>query len=193
VADLEQVRMLADPLRLKLLGAFGQTPRTTKQVAGILGEKPTKLYHHVEALQRAGLIELKETRPNRGTVEKYYQAVATRFEVPASLFALEVPGAEPSASPRGMLDSILESTRRELLDSLPEVAPADGAERQRALVARMIIDGPPERIDRLRSELIDWMEKWRAEEGEGSKAGEEGAQRYGLTVAFYPLRRPSGE
>ena len=34
---------------------FAEAPRTTKQVAELLGEPPTRLYHHVAALERAGL------------------------------------------------------------------------------------------------------------------------------------------
>src|SRR5271156_1950475 len=84
VKDLRQIRALADPLRQRILGALMSTPRTTKQVAEILGEKPTKLYHHVEALEKAGLVRLTETRPVRGTVERYFQAVATQFQVAGS-------------------------------------------------------------------------------------------------------------
>src|SRR5262249_15887077 len=63
VTDLGQLQALADPLRLRILGALTSEPRTTKQVADLLGEKHNKLYYHVEALERAGLIQLKETRP----------------------------------------------------------------------------------------------------------------------------------
>ena len=65
IRDLAQLKVLADPLRVRILEALCEQPRTTKQVAERLGEKPTKLYHHVEALDRAGLIELHSTRPNR--------------------------------------------------------------------------------------------------------------------------------
>src|ERR1051326_7711550 len=71
---LDQVRALAHPLRLRLLELFARQPRTAKQAAEVLGEPPTRLYHHVAALERAGLIRLKETRQNRGTTEKYYEA-----------------------------------------------------------------------------------------------------------------------
>ena len=37
---LEQIKVLADPLRIRILEAFGEE-RTTKQVADLLGEKPT--------------------------------------------------------------------------------------------------------------------------------------------------------
>ena len=76
---LEQVRALSHPLRLRLLELFAASPRTTKQAAVALGEAPTRLYHHVAALERAGLIRLRETRQNRGTTEKYFEAVSRRI------------------------------------------------------------------------------------------------------------------
>src|ERR1043165_2242008 len=73
VADL---RALAPPLRLRMMELFAESPKTTKQVAELLGQPPTRLYHHVAALERAGLLVLTETRQNRGTVEKWYAGVA---------------------------------------------------------------------------------------------------------------------
>ena len=68
---------------MRILGALCEE-RTTKQVAELLNEKPTRLYHHVDALERAGLVQLTRTRPKRGTVEKYYRSVARRFEARVS-------------------------------------------------------------------------------------------------------------
>jgi DNA-binding transcriptional ArsR family regulator len=73
---LARVRALAHPLRLRLLELFAERPRTTMQAAQALGEAPTRLYHHVAALERAGLVRLRETRPNRGTTEKYFETVS---------------------------------------------------------------------------------------------------------------------
>src|SRR5580765_6603934 len=75
-ATVAEMRALAHPLRLRVLEVFAEAPRTTKQVADLLGEPPTRLYHHVAALERAGLLRLKETRRNRGTTEKWYEATA---------------------------------------------------------------------------------------------------------------------
>src|SRR3954467_13034071 len=77
VADL---RALAHPLRLRMMELFAEQPRTTKQVADLLGQPPTRLYHHVAALERAGLLVLKETRQNRGAVEKWYAGVAKQYQ-----------------------------------------------------------------------------------------------------------------
>src|SRR4029078_9585631 len=76
---LEQVRALSHPLRLRLIELFAVKPMTTKQAAKQLGEKPTKLYHHVAALETAGLVRLRETRQKRGATEKYYETVTRRL------------------------------------------------------------------------------------------------------------------
>src|SRR5579859_7219489 len=81
IEDLKQIKAVADPLRQKILSSLTDEPRTTKQVALLLGESSTKLYHHVELLERAGLIRLTHTLPKRGTTEKYFQAIASRFAV----------------------------------------------------------------------------------------------------------------
>lgn len=87
VTDLEQLKLLSDPLRLRILEPLCREARTTKQVAEILGESPTKLYHHIDLLEKAGLIRLEETRQKRGTLEKYYRAVATSFRAGLEVFS----------------------------------------------------------------------------------------------------------
>ena len=57
VGTVEQVKALTHPLRQRMLERFAERPRTTKQVADLLGEKPTRLYHHVAALERAGELD----------------------------------------------------------------------------------------------------------------------------------------
>src|SRR5579871_6054782 len=85
IASPAELRALADPLRQRILAALVERPATAKQVAALLGEKATKLYHHFGTLEAAGLIGLVETRAKRGTVEKYYRAVAEDFAVDRDL------------------------------------------------------------------------------------------------------------
>lgn len=89
VSSLEQARLLTDRIKLRLLMAFAEGPATTMQVADVLGEPPTRLYRHVDALVAAGLLELVGERRKRGTTEKYLRAVARRFEVDHALFTTE--------------------------------------------------------------------------------------------------------
>jgi len=87
IKEMAQLRVLTDPARWKILQALSRDPKTAKQVAEVLHEPPTRLYHHVKTLERAGLIRLITTRMKRGTTEKYYRAVAEDFIVDPRLFA----------------------------------------------------------------------------------------------------------
>jgi len=162
VTDLNQIRALADPLRLRILGALARTPRTTKQVAGLLGEKPTKLYHHVETLERLGLVRLIRTRPKRGTVEKYYQAVAGKFRIAAS--ALRMAGSESAGATdevEAMLSSILDSARADLSAHLAAKTPRSKSNNDAPLVGRVIFRGPEKTMQQLRRRLLRMIEELR--------------------------------
>ena len=87
VKSLDQAKLLTDPFKAKLLERFAGNPATTKQVADLMGEKAPRLYRHVDALFEAGLLELVQEKPKRGTVERYFRTIASRFEVDPHLFS----------------------------------------------------------------------------------------------------------
>ncbi len=180
VKSLEQARLLTDPLRLRLIEAFVYAPRTTMQVAELLGENPTKLYRHVDTLERAELLVLVEERKRRGTVERYLQAVAQRFEVDPMLF----PPSERQTERERMIGALFNDVRQEFLDSTDprEV----GGEGIVPLIARVSGRGSPEQVARLRQKLLEWLE-----ECDGLEADEKG-EAFGGLIAFYgrtPERR----
>ena len=150
VRRLDQVKVLTDPLRQRILGVFMLEPRTTKQVAMRLGEKPSKLYHHVDALARAGLIELKETRQNRGTIEKYFQSVATHFTVDSSLFP-----SLPDRTSRVLeeLNEVFDATRAGFLGSIATAAP-ETDEGLEPLLERVVVRGSADEIRECRRKLL---------------------------------------
>jgi DNA-binding transcriptional ArsR family regulator len=172
VTDLAQIRALADPLRLRILGMLGCVPRTTKQVADLLREKPTKLYHHIEALERVGLIRLIRTRQNRGTIEKYYQAVASRFEVASSALSMGAAAGEKRSAKEAMLTSILEETQKELLAALHLQSPTQADPADVPIVARVIWHGSPRKVQSLRKQLLRWIEKLRTAEARRSESSD---------------------
>lgn len=190
LTDLEQIKTLADPLRLRMLEAFGDE-RTTKQVADLLEEKPTRLYHHVDALERAGLIRLTRTARKRGTTEKYYQAVAESFRAELGLFA-PADGAETDPL-FDLIDQTLDRTRLELR----EVLGAGGAAvlEEEGLHTFVEIEASPDRIDRLRTELMSVLDGLLEDASPDESPGEEtpdeklrgDQRRYRLTIALFPL------
>ena len=164
--SLEQVRVLAHPLRLRLLEAFAECPHTTRQVAERLGVPATRLYHHVNALEAVGLIRLKETRPVRGTIEKYYEAVARKMVVGSRVFS---ESGEPKGVLTGVLTSVLDEARRDLEGAFEKEAP----ENLRPIALRAIIHATPAQVVRLRRRLVELLKQplgKRGARGRGAKA-----------------------
>jgi DNA-binding transcriptional ArsR family regulator len=181
ISDLDQLRILADPLRVRILEALGQE-RTTKQVAAALGEKPTRLYHHVLALEGVGLIRRTRTRQNRGTVEKYYQAVARAFRADSSAFGPRGGGGERSALGT-MIATLCDNTAEELR-RLTAAGHASDLE-ERGIVSYLEVRGSAAEIGRLRRRLESIVSET-SKPADPARSGEK-TQRYRLTLAFFPL------
>lgn len=187
LTDLEQVKTLSDPLRVRLLQAFC-LERTTKQVADLLGERPTKLYHHVEALERVGLVRLTRTRQNRGTIEKYYQSVARMFRTDPRLFTVPAPGEKVKVLSK-MLSTIFDNTSLEM-QRLMASKPGPKQLEEQGLLTYVEVRASEEWIRAAREKL----EKLIKEVVEpGKKAGTGKKRRYRLTLAFFPVDVEDGD
>lgn len=181
--ELERLKLLAHPLRLRLLEVFALGPVTTKQAAERLGEPPTRLYHHVYAMERAGLLRLTATRPNRGTIEKYFEAVKHRFGFdPRALSDGRSPGAgwpAAAAAAHTLVDALrgdLEGLGR---GETGVVAP---------ILVRAVIHADRARIRAIRAELAALVHRLSRDRG-GNRPGAS-TRRYALTLAL--LRSESG-
>lgn len=185
LTELEQVRVLADPLRVKVVEILCCHERTTKQVAEELGEKPTRLYHHVEALEKVGLIRQTRTRRNRGTLERYYRAVARAFRADASLFRAEEGGEAPTEAMRSMIATVLDGTR----DELTRLAGSPHGGRQiteEGLLSYLELWVAEKDLARLRKRIGALVEDIRKTDDPDTI---QDRRRYRLTLGFYPLDR----
>ena len=177
VTGLDQLKALSQPLRLSILEQLVSEPRTTKQVAEALGEKPTKLYHHVDALERAGVIRLVATRPKRGTTEKYFRAVARSFRADPRLFASD-PGA---------LGTLRESAAVVFENAAAQIRalPAETALRDtRGLIAPVRITADEKTVRRYQRRLERLVKDLQSEEG--SDPGPD-AETMMLVIGYFPV------
>ena len=174
VADL---RALAHPLRLRMMELFAESPKTTKQVAELLGQPPTRLYHHVAALERSGLLVLKEKRQNRGAVEKWYAGIAQQIRAAGSK-------GKSRAARRAVAATVLEQAKQELLSS-----GAGRRGREPALLARLVIAVPRAKIPAIRKRLFDTVQSLRSKMSHAGQA-ERDCERWAVTVAFAPVAPP---
>ena len=183
MSGLEQVRALSHPVRLRLLELFAEQPRTTMQAAERLGEVPTRLYHHVAALERAGLVRLRETRPNRGATEKYYEAVANRFEA-AGVGALSKKSTQRTHAAMGFV--VFDQARKELVQALASKA---SHPKDTLMAVRGVLRLSPAAAKRLSRELQDVVARVRKERAKPHR----GHRRYSLTIALLPTDELGGE
>ena len=182
LTDLEQVKVLADPLRVRILESLCLEELTTKQVAEKLEEKPTRLYHHVEALERVGLIRLTRTQQNRGTVEKYFRAVAKKFRADSGLFSTEGdPGKADTLAE--MVSTMMTRTSGEL-ERLVR-AGHDISSGEEALGSFTEVRADDEGAEKIRKKLMRVLEDIEAMGCD--EAPREGLRRYRFNLAYFPL------
>jgi putative molybdopterin biosynthesis protein len=81
IGAIDTVRVLANEERLRLLRLLMRGPATLTQLGAVVGHHPAWVRHHVLSLEQAGLVELVETRPTKGYVEKFYCATARAYAV----------------------------------------------------------------------------------------------------------------
>jgi DNA-binding transcriptional ArsR family regulator len=116
VGDLATLRLLAHPLRLRILEALRDRPRTVKELAAALEVGQTGLYHHVNKLAERGVVRVVATRQVSGITEKRYRVAAHRLTVDRALFAPGAPAGDDAFEL--FLSLVLDEARAELRKSV---------------------------------------------------------------------------
>jgi predicted transcriptional regulator len=181
VTTLEQLKALTDPLRQELLDRFSNEPMTTKQVANVLGQKPHKLYHHVEVLEQAGLIRLVRTQQNRGTVEKYYEAVARRFTVDHKLLSASSQANQAVGEIQAMLVNALQTSLVEAIQFFDEERFQDKELLPQMAVSQGHLRLSAGQFRALKDKLLEWIEECQISR---DPAGDE----FTLMLAVFPVK-----
>jgi len=184
------MRALAHPLRLRICQLFAERPRTTKQVAALIGEPPTRLYHHVHALEKAGLLRLRETRQKRGTQEKYYELVQSAPDASARVHgtAKRKPSPRRRAVAAALAVSALDVARIEAAAALADAENWEGM--LQPLVARLMILSPAD-VKRIRSGILALIHRYTRRLSRRTGARPRG-RSWALTLALMPSGpRPS--
>ena len=92
IDDLEALKVYFDPLRKRIMNEMAQHPRTIHEIADLLGVPFTRLYYHINLLEKHGFIRVVETRRLAGAVEeKYYQITAYTFVIDRALTSVDTP------------------------------------------------------------------------------------------------------
>src|SRR6266852_44352 len=115
ITKLETVRVLADPLRLRLIEAMAAQldhPWSVKELARALAEPPTKLYYHVNMLEEHGLLVVTGSQLVSGILEKRYQLIAASIGVDRALLTAGDTGVDEAL--HGVLATIFSTAEQDI-------------------------------------------------------------------------------
>lgn len=182
IDDLEALKVMSHPLRLKILELMTHEPRTVKQIAHALDLTPNKLYYHVNLLEKHGFIQLVDVRMVSGILEKHYRVSAYDITVKEGLLKSSEPGGKEQI--KSLIVSILDRTKEDILDAIKARAMSeDEFERSHMTLlthrARMTKEKAVEFSRRLK-ELGEEFDQ----EGDKEEQGE--GEVYALTTLLYP-------
>jgi hypothetical protein len=175
IDDVETLRAMADPTRMKILNALmtpqhGQLPvMSAKDLAAALGESQTKLYRHIRQLEGVGLIWVAATRMVSGIQEQRYQASQWDFTLGGGFLREHADESEV------MMQAIINSFGDGYMGAFraakrpPEEVPADQMFRRPKIFyySTAISEEHAAEIRRRLDELVDWVSANVTEERHG--------------------------
>ncbi len=200
IDDPETLRLIADPLRLRLLELLRQEPRTVTELAELLDVQRTKLYYHVKLLEAHDLIVVDETRLVSGIPEKRYRVTAYRLSVDKTMLGVPGSGDAPLDVYLSMvLDEVATEIRRSVRSGLIdlEFTHEDVIAPRRVMIGRQwywLNDDDVTRFQERYAEALTEFDGQRVPyaDADGDRAGGEDAVLYEWLTAFYPVVPPKG-
>lgn len=178
-----QLKAVSDPLRLEILETLLKEALTVKQVADRLGQPPTKLYYHVKALEKIGVVTIVETRVKSGIIEKYYRASAQSLKVDRQLFRAK--GGDAFETVLGVVfDATVDDLRRSRAAGLLRLSGDPDVESSNVAISRTLLNLPPAAVPKAIAKLNALAKEWDYPEHPEDVD-------YGFTFAFYPRVTPA--
>ena len=77
--QFEHIKVMADPRRLEIMQQLLAEPASLTQLGNRLGQHPARVRHHMQKLEKCGLVEICEVTVTNGVTEKFYRARAGAY------------------------------------------------------------------------------------------------------------------
>jgi len=189
ITDLETLKAVSTPFRQNLMKLMAEKPRTVKEMARELDMPPSRLYYHVNQLEKYGIIRVVKTQLVSGILEKHYQISARNFRVARSLLA---PGSKDEAAAmaaviQGTFEAAEEEMQRGLrtgVIDMTKAVPEPGA----TFIGHALAHLTPEQYADFLQRLSDLFVEFEAISG---YENDPDAQLSALFVAIYPTEPAS--
>ena len=186
IGDVETLKALSDPLRLRILEvmtARADETFTVKRLAASLGTSATKLYHHVNLLLERELINVAGQRVVSGIIETSYRVGQRSLRLDRSLLAADGPAMHDTLTTifDGARDDIERGIRAGRIATSEDAAPESRLVLARGL-ARLDAAAAAAFRERLTALIAEFG-------GDAADLRDEQDERpaYGLLLGFFPL------
>lgn len=179
IDSMEHLELLGDPVRLAILENASR-PRSVSEIADALGVPRTRLYHHVNLLEEAGMLRVAETREVGALTERRYQVAAKSFQPSEKL----LDDALPREKAEAMLTALFAATKADFIRAveLGKITLEDSADH-RLTLGRRLARLTPEQYDRFVAEMDALIE------GLDSDLDDPDAIDVGILHVVYPSSR----
>ena len=185
IEDLETLKVVSDPFRVQILEVLVSEPQSINQVAEKLGLPPSKLYYHVNMLEKHGLIQVVDTTVHGNIIEKFYWVSAYDLRMDESLCRFGTP--EGTEGVTAMIIAPLEAAREDIIRSLEARSfnLEQGAEPHPRNVfnSRVMARISDEKAEEFDARLKELCKEFSASE---TPEDNEDAVTWGLAMVFYP-------
>jgi DNA-binding transcriptional ArsR family regulator len=189
VSDVETLKALSDPLRIRILETMASRKHLTwsaKELAGELDVPQTRLYHHIELLVERDLIRVATQRIVSGIIESRYRIAALSFRLDSNLLASETPATHEASVE--LLRSVFDSARDDVgraIEAFLRANPGatlqalgDG-EPERPVLTRGVAMLTPAKAAEFKQRLFALMAEY------DTATGEPGAVPFGFLISIY--------
>ena len=186
LTDLEAVKAIADPLRSQIIEVLSPAPMTVNQIAEKLGLAPSKLYYHVNMLEKHGFLVVVDTSVRGNIIEKHYWITAYDYDIEKDLLNFNVTTADGKENVINMFLTSLDTTREDFVRSIEARAFSlehGASPKPRSVVNhRAVCHVSDGRIDEFHQRLAALFEEFQALEDAEAADG----HPWAFTAVLYP-------
>lgn len=146
----EHLDVLSDVTRLEIIELL-MNPHSVRELADQMRVPRTRLYHHVNQLEEAGMIRVVDTRPAGAQTEKVYQVTAYSFQPSPSYLDEALPREKAQA----VITAIFGATQADFVRSVEDgvVTFEDREQRRRMHIRRGLLRLDDERLHEFIADL----------------------------------------
>lgn len=178
ITDPKIVKMMSDPMRMRIAEALTSEPRTVKELASVFDVPVTRLYYHIGLMEEHGMIYVAGTQMVSGIQEKRYQLIARNFSLDGDILRTD---PKPGRRIDEMIGALFDNARRQLRLLLSQRSSGQTTEA-RVAIGQNVLALTPAQLELVEAELDGLSNRFDPDRADL----EEDAELYSLTFTLFP-------